>query len=111
MAQERTDGRLTDLNVKVDHGFAQVDQRFEQVDHHFAQVDHRFERVETEITNLRVETRTEFTELRGEMKAGFGRIDERLDSMQRTMIQGVIAMAGATLAGFGGMIVLVATQL
>jgi hypothetical protein len=58
-----------------------------------------------------VETRTEITALRGEMKEGFARMDQRLDSMQRTMVQGVIAMAGATLAGFSGIIVLIATQL
>jgi hypothetical protein len=104
MAQEWTDGRLDDLSTRVDRGFEQVDQRFEQV-------DQRFERVEKEIGNLRVETRTEFTALRGEMKEGFARIDQRLDSIQRTMVQGVIAMAGATLAGFSGIIVLIATQL
>jgi hypothetical protein len=97
MAQEWTDGRLDDLSTRVDRGFEQVDQRFE--------------RVEKEIGNLRVETRTEFTALRGEVKEGFARIDQRLDSIQRTMVQGVIAMAGATLAGFSGILVLIATQL
>jgi hypothetical protein len=104
MAQEWTDGRLDDLSKKVDQGFEHVDHRFEQV-------DRRFERVEKEIGNLRVETRTEFTALRGEVKEGFARIDQRLDSIQRTMVQGVIAMAGATLAGFSGILVLIATQL
>jgi hypothetical protein len=93
MAQEWTDGRLDDLSNKVGHGFEQV--------------DHRFERVEGEISALRVETRTEFTELRGEMKAGFARVDERLDSLQHTMVLGFIAMAGTMLTGF----VAIATQI
>ena len=57
MRQSWTDERLDDLNQKVGTGF---------------------DRVDADIRGLRVETRTEFTALRGEMKAGFGRIDERL---------------------------------
>jgi hypothetical protein len=90
MAQEWTDGRLDDLSKKVDQGFEHAD---------------------SEARALRLEMRTEFTQLRSETQAGFARIDARLDSMQRTMIQGVIAMAAATLAGFSGIIVLIATQL
>ncbi len=90
MAQEWTDGRLDDLNKKVDRGFEHAD---------------------SEARALRLEMRTEFTQLREEMKEGFARIDQRLDSVQRTMVQGVTAMAGASLAGFGGIIVLIATQL
>ncbi len=39
------------------------------------------------------------------------RIDSRFDSMQRTMVQAVIALTGAMLAGFAAMIALIATQL
>ena len=38
-------------------------------------------------------------------------LDSRFDTMQRTMVQAVITLTGAMLAGFAGMIVLVATQL
>ncbi len=87
-----------------------------------AQSDRRLDRVERQIQDLRVETRTEFTQLRGEMNEGFtqlrgemnegfARIDERLDAMQRTMVQGFIAMSAATLAGFGGILAVIATQL
>lgn len=89
MAQEWTDWRLDDLNKKVDRGFEHAD---------------------SEACALRLEMRTEFTQLRGEMKEGFTRIDQRLDSVQRTMVQGVIAMTGATLAGFSAIFVLIATQ-
>jgi tetrahydromethanopterin S-methyltransferase subunit G len=110
MAQEWTEGRLDELSGKVDRGFGQVDKRFEQVDKRFEQVDKRFEKVEREIVNLRVETRTEFTELRAEMKEGFARTDARLDGIQKTMIQGAIAIAAAMLTGFSAILVLIATQ-
>jgi DNA anti-recombination protein RmuC len=95
--------------------------------------DRRLDRVEKQIQDLRVEGRTEFTQLRGEMNAGFtqlrgemnqgftqlrgemkegfARIDGRLDAMQRTMVQALIAMTAAILAGFGGTLVLIATQI
>lgn len=90
MAQEWTDGRLDDLNVKVDRGFEKADAEFRA---------------------LRLEMRTEFTELRAEMKAGFARIDERSDSLNHTLVMGFIAMAAAILAGFSGILLLIATQL
>jgi hypothetical protein len=55
-----TDERLDDLNAKVDRGF---------------------ERVDADLRALRVETRTEFGALRGEMKAGFERVDARFEKM------------------------------
>jgi hypothetical protein len=78
MAQEWTDGRLDDLNKKVDHGF---------------------ERVDTDMRGLRLEMRTEFAAVNG-----------RLDSLQRTMVQAVVALTAAILTGFVGICgVLVAT--
>jgi hypothetical protein len=78
MAQEWTDGRLDDLNKKVDQGFARVD---------------------TDIRDLRSEMRTEFTAVRTEIGA-----------IQRTMVQGFIALTAAMLAGFAGLAALLATQ-
>lgn len=91
MAQEWTDGRLDALSQKVDLGFKHVDKRFEQVDKRFEQVDRRFEKVETDIRDLRVE-----------MKTGFAALDGRLDSLQRVMIQAIIALTAAILTGFVG---------
>lgn len=51
-------------------------------------VDRGFERVDTDIRELRVEVAT----------------------VQRTMIQGFIALTAAMLAGFGGLAALIATQ-
>ena len=38
-------------------------------------------------------------------------MDERFDAMQRTMVQGAIALAAATIAGFAAVTGLIATQL
>jgi hypothetical protein len=90
MRESWTDKRLDDLNGRVDQGF---------------------ERIDADIRALRVETRTEFTALRGEMKGGFGRIDERFEALHRLLVQFggamIVAMIGlfATLAG------LIVTQL
>jgi vacuolar-type H+-ATPase subunit E/Vma4 len=61
-------------------------------------------------------------DMKQEMDAGFKRVDEdirglrsemnaRFDGLQRAMIQGVIALSGAFIAGFAALIVLIATQL
>lgn len=55
-----TEGRLDDLNRKVDKGFDKVDGRFDKVDERFEKVDERFEKVSDE-----------FKAVRGEMHAGF----------------------------------------
>jgi hypothetical protein len=62
MRESWTDKRLDDLNEKVGSGF---------------------ERVDADIRGLRVETRTEFVALRGEMKSGFDRIDERFGQIDQ----------------------------
>jgi hypothetical protein len=74
-----------------------TDQRLDdlnaRVDRGFEQVDKRFERVEDE-----------FKDVRREMKEGF-------ESLQRSMLQAVIALTVGMLAGFGGLAGLIATQL
>jgi hypothetical protein len=92
MRESWTDERLDDLNSKVDRGFDRVDARFDRVDARFERVDDRFERVDADIQSLR-----------GEMNA-------RFDTIQRTMVLGVIALTTGMLAGFGGLAALIATQ-
>lgn len=82
MTEEWTDRRLDALNAKVDRGFAEVDRRFGEVDRRLDKMDRHLER-----------------------------IDDRLDSIQRAMIQALITITGSILAGFTGIIVLIATQL
>jgi uncharacterized protein (UPF0335 family) len=56
-------------------------------------VNRRFDRVEGEIHDLRGEVK----ELRSEMKSGF-------ESLNRTMIHGVIALSAAYIAGFAAIV-------
>ena len=93
MRQSWTDDRLDGLSERLDLRFDQVDQRFEQV-------DQRFDRIES---GLR-EFRGELNGLRSETKAGF-------ESLQRSMVYGLVTLTGGMLAGFAAMVGLVATQL
>jgi hypothetical protein len=83
MRETWTDERLDDLNGKVDRGF---------------------ERIDADLRSLRSETRAEFTAMRGEMKAGFEKVDERFEAMYRLMLQ----LGGGVLVALIG---LIATQL
>jgi hypothetical protein len=81
MRESWTDKRLDDLNEKVGSGF---------------------ERIDADIRGLRVETRTEFVALRGEMKAGFDRvderferIDERFEALHRLLVQSAVVLLAA----------------
>lgn len=114
MRDSWSDERLDDLNTKVDRGFEQVDKRFEQVDKRFEQVDRRFEKVDERFE--RVDERfeqvgEEFKAVRSEMKEGFDAVNGRIDSLQHTLFQGVIALTLAILAGFAAITGLLATQL
>jgi archaellum component FlaC len=62
MPAEWSDKRLDDLNAHVASGF---------------------DRVDSDIRALRVETRSELVALRGEMKTGFDRIDERFERVDK----------------------------
>lgn len=57
------------------------------------EVDRRFDKVEGKIHDLRGEVR----ELRAEMKSGF-------ESINRTMIHGVVALSASFIAGFAAMV-------
>jgi DNA anti-recombination protein RmuC len=70
-----------------------LQERFDSIDHRFDQIDSRFDRIDQD-----------YRELRSEMS-------QRFDGLQRAMIQGVIALSGAFIAGFAALIVLIATQL
>jgi hypothetical protein len=83
MRETWSDERLDDLNGKVDRGF---------------------ERIDAGLRSLRAETRAEFTAMRGEMKAGFEKVDGRFEAMYRLMLQ----LGGGVLAALIG---LIATQL
>lgn len=79
MRESWTDARLDDFRTDVDRRFNGVDRRFDKV--------------EGEIRDLRGEVK----ELRAEMKSGF-------ESINRTMIHGVIALSAAYIAGFAAIV-------
>lgn len=85
-----TDERMDDFVGHTYRRFDSVDQRFDSVER---RMENGFKKVDDDIR-----------ELRGEMNA-------RFDGLQRTMVQGVITLAGAFIAGFAALIVLIATQL
>jgi DNA anti-recombination protein RmuC len=93
MTKSWTDERLEERFDRIDDRFDAVDRRFDAVDQRFQVVDQRFDRVEADAR-----------ELRGEMKAGFERIDRRLDSLQHTINR----FGGGMILGLLG---LIATQL
>jgi tetrahydromethanopterin S-methyltransferase subunit G len=93
MRQSWTDERLDDFRGEVNRRFDElsgsVDHRFGEVDRRFNEVDRRFDNVDHELH----------------------RINDRLDGMSKAIVFGAISLTGGILAGFGGMIVLMATQL
>jgi hypothetical protein len=79
MRESWTDARLDDFRGEVDRRFNEVYRRFDEV-------DKRFDKVEGEIG-----------ELRSEMKSGF-------ESINRTMVHGVVALSASFIAGFAAIV-------
>jgi len=80
--QNWTDERLDHFEKRVDERFDRVDERFDtfegKVDERFELVDDRFDRIEADVREMRSD----------------------LKQMQRTMVQGVIAICTTMSAGF-----------
>jgi tetrahydromethanopterin S-methyltransferase subunit G len=93
MRQSWTDERLDDFRGEVNRRFddlsGSVDRRFGEVDRRFDEVERRFDGVDHELH----------------------RINDRLDGMNRAIVFCAVSLTGGMLAGFTGMIALVATQL
>lgn len=75
MRESWTDERLDEFGKRMDERFDRVDERFNDVDAKFKEVDKRFDK-----------------------------LDSRLESMQRTMIFGVITLSSAFIAGFAAVV-------
>lgn len=75
MRESWTDERLDEFGKRMDERFDRVDERFNEVEAKLEQVDKRFDKV-----------------------------DARLESMQKTMVFGVIAMSSAYIAGFAALV-------
>lgn len=111
MRESWTDARLDGFAVHVDRRFDAVDQRFDDVNRRFDElvkdVDRRFRDVDRRF----VEVNQRFDSLERRMEAGFARLGDGLEAMQRAMVYGTLALSGAFVAGFAALVGLVATQL
>lgn len=91
------------LERRMEENFEVVGQRFEQVDkrfgQHFEQIDKRFENLEADLREHRRDT-----------KRGFEIVADRLEKTNRMIVFGALTMTGGFMAGFAGLITLVATQ-
>jgi hypothetical protein len=97
MARESwTDGRLDEFKESVNRRFDEVDKRFDQVDKRFELVDQRFDKVEADMKVGFDRVDKDIRELRGEIS----QIHITIGAMQRTMVQGVIAICGVMITGF-----------
>jgi DNA anti-recombination protein RmuC len=85
MRESWTDERLDEFAKRIDERFDRVDERFDEVDRRFDEVGRRFEQVDKRLD----------------------RLADGLESVQRALIFGSIAMSSAFLAGFAA----IATQL
>jgi uncharacterized coiled-coil DUF342 family protein len=99
--------RMTECFEHVDERFEQVDKRFEQVDKRFEQVDKRFEAFETDLRELRRDTKLGFDAITNRLDG----LNDKLDRTNRYFIVGVSTLTAGYMAGFAGLITLVATQI
>lgn len=101
MARESwTDGRLDEFKESVNQRFDEADKRFDQVDKRFELVDQRFDKVEADMKEGFARIDKDIRELRGEIS----KIHITIGAMQRTMLQGVIAICGVMVTGFAALI-------
>jgi uncharacterized protein YjbJ (UPF0337 family) len=82
-------------------GFDRIDERFDRIDGRFGKVDERFGKVDERFGKV--------DERFGKVDERFERIDARFDSLQRTMLNGFIALFSVMVAGFAALLGLVPT--
>src|SRR3954447_25083299 len=103
MRESWTDERLDNFRGRVEERFDAVDRRFDAVERRFDEVDRQFDEVDRRFG--------EVDERFDQVDARLGRVEDGLDSIQRTMVHGANAMSAAMVAGFAGVMGLLATQL
>jgi hypothetical protein len=102
------EGRLDDLNKRVDGGFERMDEEFrfargetrrgfEKVDEEFkavrSEMKEGFAKVDEEFKVVRGEMKEEFNAVRGEMSAGFDRLFWKLVSTGLSVVAAAFALA------------------
>lgn len=122
---DKLEQRMEDSFKVVDKRFEQVDKRFEQVDKRFEQIDKRFEQVDKRFEQFEERFDRRFESLAEDLREhrrntmkGFESIDRRLNTLSdnqevtnQLIAKGAVTMTGGFMAGFAGLIALVATQL
>jgi predicted nucleic acid-binding Zn-ribbon protein len=105
--EKSTDDRLSDLDKKVDVGFAQVGKEFEKVDERFVSIDERFEKVDERFVSIderfeKVDER--FDKVEGKIDSGFVELRGEMSSLKKSLftasVSVIVALIGccATLA-------------
>jgi hypothetical protein len=98
--EKSTDDRLSDLDKKVDVGFAQVGKEFEKVDERFVSVDERLEKVDERFVSVD----EKLDKLEGKMDSGFVELRGEMSSLKKSLftasVSVIVALIGccATLA-------------
>jgi hypothetical protein len=86
------EGRLDDLNKRVDGGFERMDVEFRSVRGEmrrgFEKVDEEFKAVRSEMKEGFTRVDEEFKAVRSEMKEGFARVDEEFKAVRSEMKEG-----------------------
>jgi hypothetical protein len=90
MREAWSDDRLDELNRKVDEGFRRVNE------------DSR--RVNEDLHALRIETKTEIHEFRGEVNERFERLEARLDTRFDGVHKMLVLLCGGIITGLIGVI-------
>lgn len=116
------DEKVTRLDKKVDQGFARLDGKIDEglgrldgrIDEGLARVDGRIDGTNSRIdeTNNRLhEMNGRFDETSGRIDEMGGRIDGRIDAMNHTMFQGMIALISIIAVLLTAFLTIVVTQL
>lgn len=93
MRESWTDERLDDFADHVNRRFDEVGRRFDEVGRRLGEVDRRIDSLERH------------------MDKALNRLGDGLESVQRMMVYGVVALSGAFVAGFAALVGLIATTL
>src|SRR5262245_44486623 len=104
MTKSWTDERLEERFDRIDERFDEVGRRFDETDRRIDQMDRRIDEMDRRIDQRFDRVESDSRELRGEMKAGFDRIDARFDALHHLLLR----LGGVTIAALLG---LLATQL
>lgn len=85
--------KLDSLSMSVDKRFAEVDKRFAEVDKRFDEVDKRFDEVSQHFVEQREYTEFAYERLAKEMASGFSSMASRFSRLERKLDQAIDAQS------------------